>query len=84
MVTRDRPGPEQITGPEVAAIARMMREHLGERPVKVPRHPSADPKRIDPPSSHLGRLDVRVDRDVHTGLGRTGFVGEVRERSRIA
>src|SRR5262245_62331379 len=50
---RDRAARDQVARPQVATVARVMREHLRERPVEVPRIARAEAMRGDPLFTHL-------------------------------
>src|SRR6478672_384742 len=81
--TGDRAAGEEVSRPKVAAVARVVRDHLRGRPVHVGEPCPAHPLRPRSLLAHRARAKTDVEDDVDPAAGAIVLVAQVCQRRRI-
>src|SRR5690349_11908944 len=81
---RDGAAGEEVAGVEVAAVARVVGEHLGRGPVEVGGAGAAEAEGRGVVRAHSGRGEPHFDGHVEGAVRLVARVGEVGERARVA
>src|SRR5204863_3700849 len=74
---------EQIAGTQIAAIARVMGEHLRHRPVEISQVAPTQPDRLQSSFPHACRPEVDLNDCIDTTSSTITFGVEVRQRAGI-
>jgi hypothetical protein len=80
----NRAAAKQITGPQVAAVRRVVRDHLRRGPVKIARIGSAQAKWLGTGGAHCRRNQEHLAVDVECAVRLISHVEKMRQRRRIA
>src|SRR5438552_5287266 len=81
--SRYRAAGNQIAGPQVAAVARMMRHHLSHRPIHVAERAATEAHGLQPLFPHALRLKAHVDGQIHAADSFVARMREIRQEGRV-
>ena len=78
------PLPNRSPGPQIAAVRRMVRDHLRHGPVQLARIGAAHPMRLGACGTHRRRGQEHLAVDVERAMRLVGGIEQMRQRLRIA